>query len=134
MKKLMYIVFVAGALSACQNKYKAEAQAKADSLKMVQDSLKIDSLQRAAEASKATQTSAAPKTEVHNTYVTQQEQKKKGWSNAAKGAVIGGAAGAIGGALIDKKHGQGAIIGGVAGAGAGYLIGHAKDKKTGRAN
>ena len=58
---------------------------------------------------------------------------KKGWSSGAKGAVVGGAGGALAGAAISHDHSKGAIIGGVAGAGAGYLIGHHKDKKTGRA-
>ncbi len=56
-------------------------------------------------------------------------EEKKGWSNAAKGAVIGGGAGAIGGAIISKKKGKGAIIGGVLGAAGGYIIGRNKDKK-----
>ena len=63
---------------------------------------------------------------------TQPTAKKKGWSDGAKGAVIGGAAGAVGGALIDKKIGRGAIIGGLVGAGGGYLIGRGEDKKSGR--
>ena len=59
--------------------------------------------------------------------------KKKGWSKAAKGAVIGGAAGAVTGAVINKKNrAAGAVVGGVAGAGVGYTIGRAKDRKTGR--
>ncbi len=56
-------------------------------------------------------------------------EEKKGWSNAAKGAVIGGGAGAIGGAIISKKKGKGAVIGGVLGAAGGYIIGKSKDKK-----
>lgn len=57
--------------------------------------------------------------------------KKKGWSNAAKGAVIGGAAGAIGGAIINgKNRGAGAIIGAVIGAGGGYVLGRKKDKNA----
>ncbi|TCD04217.1 glycine zipper 2TM domain-containing protein [Pedobacter frigidisoli] len=63
---------------------------------------------------------------------TQPTAKKKGWSDAAKGTVIGAAAGAVGGALIDKKKGRGAIIGGLAGAGGGYLIGRGEDRKSGR--
>ena len=63
---------------------------------------------------------------------TQPTAKKKGWSDAAKGSVIGGAAGAVGGALIDKKKGRGAIIGGLVGAGGGYLIGRGEDRKSGR--
>lgn len=57
------------------------------------------------------------------------EEKKKGWSNATKGAVIGAGAGAIGGAVISKKKGKGAVIGGVLGAAGGYIIGKNKDKK-----
>src|SRR5436853_3752065 len=56
--------------------------------------------------------------------------QKKGWSGAAKGAVIGGATGAVAGAVIDKKHrGRGAVIGAAVGAGAGFIIGKRKDKK-----
>lgn len=58
---------------------------------------------------------------------------KKGWSKAAKGATIGGGAGAILGAVINKKNRTaGAILGGVIGAGGGYVIGRTMDKKDGR--
>ena len=61
------------------------------------------------------------------------EQKKKGWSNTAKGAVIGAGAGAITGAAVSKKKGEGAIIGGLAGAavgaGTGAIIDDSKKKK-----
>lgn len=60
--------------------------------------------------------------------------KKKGWSKAAKGTVIGAGSGAVIGAVISKKKGKGAIIGGVLGAGVGYGIGRSKDKKDGRVN
>ena len=59
--------------------------------------------------------------------------KKKGWSKSAKGAVIGGVAGAAAGAIINKKNrAAGAVIGGVVGAGGGYVIGRKMDKKDGR--
>ncbi len=58
--------------------------------------------------------------------------KKKGWSSRAKGAVIGGAAGAVGGALISKHKGTGAVVGGLAGAAGGYIIGNEVDKKNNR--
>ncbi len=58
--------------------------------------------------------------------------KKKGWSKAAKGAVIGAGAGAVAGAVISKKKGTGAIIGGIIGAGGGYVLGRVMDKKDGR--
>lgn len=62
--------------------------------------------------------------------VTPAEQKKKGWSGAAKGAVIGAGAGAIGGAIINKKdRGTGAVIGGLAGAGLGAGTGAILDSE-----
>ena len=58
-----------------------------------------------------------------------EEKKKKGINNTVKGAIIGAGAGAIGGAVIDKKNpGKGAIIGGVVGAGAGAVTGVILDK------
>ncbi len=60
--------------------------------------------------------------------------KKKGWSQAAKGATIGGVGGAVAGAVISKNKGKGAIIGGVIGAAGGYILGRRADKKSGRAN
>jgi major membrane immunogen (membrane-anchored lipoprotein) len=67
-----------------------------------------------------------------NSSSTQQSSKKKGWSKAAQGAVIGGVGGAIGGAIISKNKGTGAAIGGAVGAAGGYIIGRDKDKKDGR--
>ena len=67
-----------------------------------------------------------------NSGTGQTTTQKKGWSKAAKGAVIGGASGAVVGAVISKKKGKGAIIGGVVGAAGGYILGRSKDKKDGR--
>ena len=47
-------------------------------------------------------------------------------SHGAKGAVIGGVAGAGVGAAVSHDKSKGAIIGGVVGAGTGYAIGHKK--------
>lgn len=59
--------------------------------------------------------------------------KKKGWSKAAKGSVIGAGAGAAAGALLVKNNrGLGAVIGGIVGGGVGYGVGHSMDKKDGR--
>jgi hypothetical protein len=64
---------------------------------------------------------------------TAKVEQKKGWSKAAKGAVIGGVAGAAGGAIINKKNRVvGAVIGGVLGAAGGYGIGRNMDKNDGR--
>ena len=75
-------------------------------------------------------------TESGNTGTTSNtEPKKKGWSSAAKGAVIGGVGGAVAGAVINgKNRGKGAIIGGVIGAAGGYILGRKKDKKEDEGN
>ena len=57
-------------------------------------------------------------------------QEKKGWSNSAKDAVIGGVGGAVVGAVISKKKGTGAVIGGILGAAGGYILGKKKDKNA----
>ena len=57
-------------------------------------------------------------------------QAQKNWSPQGKGAAIGGAAGILGGALINKRNRVvGGAIGGVAGAGVGYAIGKHTDNK-----
>lgn len=56
--------------------------------------------------------------------------KKKGWSGAAKGAVIGAGVGAATGAIVSKKKVQGAIIGGLAGAGVGAGTGAILDDSS----
>ena len=58
-------------------------------------------------------------------------KKKKGISDAGKGAIIGGVGGAVAGAVIGK-NGKGAAIGAVIGAAGGYILGRKSDKKTGR--
>jgi hypothetical protein len=63
----------------------------------------------------------------------QAKVEKKGWSKAAKGAAIGGGAGAVAGAVLVKKNRvAGGAIGAIVGGGIGYLIGRSKDKKDGR--
>lgn len=159
MKKILAILALAIGISACSNKSKqadaVNTQAYKDSVKKaVQDSIRLDSFQRAdaqrreqakvdslarLKAAAAAKTSsrssyASNRTRVKDDYYEQTAPatQKKGWSSRAKGAAIGAGAGAVGGALIDKKHGRGAIVGGLLGAGAGYVIGNEKDKKNGR--
>jgi uncharacterized membrane protein YfcA len=65
----------------------------------------------------------------------QAQQKKKGLSKQGKGAIIGGAGGAVVGGLVGKNVG-GALIGGAIGAGGGYVIGNEatrRDQKKKRA-
>jgi hypothetical protein len=86
-------------------------------------------------------TTAPPTTVVvHKHYTVNETQpaaqpvkKKKGWSKAAKGTVIGAGVGAAAGAIIVKKNrGLGAAAGAVLGGGAGYGVGRSMDKKDGR--
>ncbi|MES2873872.1 MAG: YMGG-like glycine zipper-containing protein [Bacteroidota bacterium] len=140
----------------------ASANAVRDSIRIADEKARLDSFERAeiaekaaavavanerskakAKATTSTRTSRRASSSSSNraayisdngnvVYTTPQEARKRGWSSAAKGAVIGGVAGAATGVLVDKKDGRGAIIGGVVGAGTGYVIGRSKDKRTGR--
>ncbi len=152
MKKVFIAITLIGVLSACSNPQKEKEKAIADAQAVqaaklaVIDSLRLDSLDKAKLAEAEAEKSAAlvkqkVKSKTSNgsggsntgySGSSTADAKKKGWSDAAKGATIGGVAGAVGGAIIDKKSGRGAVIGGVVGAGTGYVIGREKDKKTGR--
>lgn len=155
MKKIVSMFAVVLVLSACSNSAKEEAVIKQKAIAAVKDSLKLDSFKRAEVQAKEKQLKLAEEEKVKEekrtlllserneaaaerrsaaTTTTQAPvvAKKKGWSDAAKGTLIGAGAGAIGGALIDKKSGRGAIIGGVVGAGTGYVIGRSQDRKSGR--
>jgi hypothetical protein len=155
MKKIFSVAALAIILSACSNNAKQEAMIRQQAIVAVKDSLKLDSFKRAdarekervaivkeekakqekrtlllAERNEAASARSSNSSSSRNE--TAAPAKKKGWSQAAKGAVIGAGAGALGGILIDKKDGRGAIIGGVVGAGTGYVIGRAQDRKSGR--
>lgn len=154
MKKILLVIISGIILSACSNNAKEEALIKQQAIAAVKDSLKLDSFKRAElqarEQEKEEQRVAQVKEEQRilllsekneaasarsvstNSDQTATSAKKKGWSQAAKGAVIGAGAGALGGVIVDKKDGRGAAIGGVVGAGAGYLIGRDQDRKSGR--
>jgi hypothetical protein len=56
-------------------------------------------------------------------------KKEGGWSKTAKGTAIGGASGAVIGAIFSKNKAKGAVIGGVVGAAGGYIFGRNKEKK-----
>ncbi|MDB5251475.1 MAG: hypothetical protein JWP27_644 [Flaviaesturariibacter sp.] len=87
---------------------------------------------RSASTSRRTSSSSAP-VAMTSESTNAAKARKRGISKAAKGAIIGGVAGAAGGAIINKKNrGVGAVIGGVLGAGAGYGIGRGMDKRDGR--
>ncbi len=120
MKKIILSFVIAFAFVACKNN-----QAKVESAATDSAAVNSNVVTKPAEVKK----------EVHYTSAetSPEPAKKKGWSNAAKGAVIGSGTGAVAGAVIDKNHRvQGAVIGAAVGAGAGYLIGKHKDKKKKR--
>ena len=135
--KILAFVSIASAFSACNSDAKMQAYKNS---KRIQDSLRLDSFKRAEIVTKekaeikAANISASRNTRntVQPVVIQTEEQKRKGMSSAAKGAIIGAGAGAVTGILVDKKDGRGAIIGGVVGAGTGYVIGRDKDKKSGR--
>lgn len=154
MKPIFSILIVTGGLlSACTNHAKEEALIKQQAIVAVRDSIKLDSFKKA-EVQKKEDARIAAQVKVEKEAALKEQKrtlllserseaanassasstpaKKKGWSSAAKGAVIGAGAGALGGVIIDKKKGRGAIIGGVVGAGTGYLIGRGQDRKSGR--
>lgn len=67
-------------------------------------------------------------------FVNYNAQAQRGWSPQGKGAAIGGAAGILGGALINKRNrAVGGLIGGAAGAGIGYGVGKHIDNKKKKA-
>jgi hypothetical protein len=147
MKNIFSIVILALMFAACTNNAREEALIKQKAVAAVKDSLRLDSFKNAEVKAKEEAKIAQAKEEKRMLLLSERNEaaankqynnetiapaKKKGWSQAAKGTVIGAGAGAIGGALIDKKKGRGAIVGGVVGAGTGYLIGRGQDRKSGR--
>lgn len=118
--KTICIMLMSIVLFSCQNQGKLDVQkakqASIDSMKVaiekqkVIDSMKVEMAQ--IEKRKVVVVN-------HTTGTNTQTAKRKKWSGAAKGAVIGAGVGAITGAIVDKKKGEGAIIGGLAGAGVG---------------
>ncbi len=138
MKQLLMALGISAMLFSCHSKnsdptalspaeqdsiLKQAEKIKAKRVKERQDSIRIVKEEQKSAAAENPATTDPQATTTH----------KKGWSKAAKGAVLGAAGGAVAGAIIDKKNpGAGAVVGGVVGAGVGYGIGRSKDKKDGR--
>jgi hypothetical protein len=94
------------------------------------DSMNAIANQRSAEAAAvAASTTAAASANNSTSSAAPVAAKRKGWSNTAKGAVIGAGVGAVTGAVVSKKDGEGAIIGGLAGAAVGAGTGAIIDGK-----
>lgn len=155
MKKILPALGIIAVFAACNTKQSAAEQelaimkakqATVDSMNIVAEQKAFADQKTVSYASAVKRTSAAKRSSARTSqYASYSEpavlptatpapvEKKKGWSNKAKGAVIGGVVGAGAGAIISKeKKAQGAIIGAVLGAGAGYGVGAILDKKAGR--
>jgi len=151
MKKTLLIVTLAVGVAACNTKSKPDDQTAgavkyADTVgfadfqrwKMLNELKESEAYynqqqQAAAPAARRTTTSKSSAGTAAPVASNSTATKKKGWSKAAKGAVIGTATGAATGAIVNKKNrAAGGVIGGVVGAGVGYLIGRDMDKKDGR--
>ncbi|MBC7607284.1 MAG: glycine zipper family protein [Burkholderiales bacterium] len=142
MKKLVLIFSAAMMVLSCKPNAN-EAGVIGDSKQVTIDSMKVEMAKKEVTMAKqksidsmqaivAQQRSRQVTTHqvVQTTSAEPVAQKRKGWSGAAKGAVIGAGVGAITGAVIDKKKpAQGAIIGGLAGAGLGAGTGAIIDSK-----
>lgn len=138
MKKIFAGLAIASVMTACSNSAKeAEIQ---QAKQFTIDSIKAVTAQKEAEARQAEATAAAnrnaSRTTTYRSYSapatttgTRDAHDRPGWSNKAKGAVIGGVVGAATGAAVSDKKGKGAIIGGVVGAAGGYGVGAILDKK-----
>ncbi|MBD0376985.1 MAG: hypothetical protein ICV51_15305 [Flavisolibacter sp.] len=147
MKTNIFIFCATVLIIACNNSPKATDPTTAEAIETTQqekDSVRFAVLEKpSADASaekKTTQKHAAAQN--HSTVSgsgsvssesSSTAKAKRGWSKTAKGAVIGGVAGAGTGAVVNKKNrAAGAVVGGVVGAGVGAAIGHEMDKKDGR--
>src|SRR5687767_6689163 len=142
MKHLIVTLVLAGVIASCNNgsdtsRINTEDTTGLAAYKQAQQQAYIDSLARVkadsiAEADASGKKSAA----LHSAHRSESattstsypaNSEKKGWSKAAKGAVIGGATGAAAGAVLHKKNRVvGGVVGAAAGAGVGYGIGKKK--------
>ena len=121
MKQTILIPVILFLLAACKNdEAKIESAATDNTGQALSASSKHDAMkseESKSQPSRASTTTATP-------------AKKKGWSNGAKGAVIGAGTGAVVGAVADKNHrARGAVLGAAVGTGAGYIIGDNIKKK-----
>jgi hypothetical protein len=127
MKKLSLGLAFFALLASCSNS-KKEDQLQAKQFTI--DSLNAVAAKKEAEHRKVTEHNTVVYQPVSTTTTTTPAPaKKKGWSNLAKGAVIGGVVGAGTGVAVSKNKVKGGIIGGVAGAAAGAGVGAIIDGK-----
>jgi hypothetical protein len=149
MKKMLMIFTIASVFTACHSKSDLDTNkvmpadsigvntgsAPSDTAAIVQKGtgpMAISKSNSSEKTSTSTSNSGSNAASTANETTTTTTAKKQGWSSRAKGAVIGGVAGAVGGAIISKHKGTGAAVGGIVGAAGGYIIGNEKDKKNNR--
>ncbi len=143
MKKIFAGLAIASVMTACSDSASnrdAELQAKQftiDSMKAVAAEKEAEAkiLETQAATKTAARRSSGSKTVVYKGYSeptttsTRDGHDRPGWSNKAKGAVVGGVVGAVTGAAVSDKKAKGAVIGGVVGAAGGYGVGAILDNK-----
>ncbi len=138
MKNVVMIIAAVGvlSLSSCKNTDKQGViaedvhQATIDSMKQVAEKQRIiDSMRIVNQVTQQATQREREVVVVNNQAPAAAAPKRKRWSGAAKGAVIGAGVGAVTGAVISKKKGEGAVIGGLAGAGVGAGVGAVLDDK-----
>ncbi len=159
MKNTILFFAAALIMASCNNNAEQQAAIQArqvDSLKNEMAKKQIIDSMNAVNAAAAANAEAdnAQKTVVHTTSHTQHrttsgggsvtnnytttnaatapapvKKTRKGLGPTATGAIIGAGAGAITGAMVDKKKGEGAVVGGILGAGAGAGVGAIINKK-----
>jgi hypothetical protein len=148
MKKILYALSIVFILNACNTNSKTASNAtdtaglalfQAAQVQHEKDSIATwtkDSIRRNTRVTSHNTTTKPVYLSENATTTTSQSSntaKRSRLSKTAKGAIIGGVAGAAGGAIINKKNrAAGAVIGGVIGAGTGAVIGNGMDKKDGR--
>lgn len=118
--KTIYLVVLSLVVFSCQNQAKLDLEKEK---KEAIDSVKVEmEKQRIIDSMRVEMSRSEKQKEVviiNQSAPANTTTKRKGWSNTAKGAVIGAGVGAATGAIISDKKGEGAIIGGLAGAGVG---------------
>ena len=110
-----------------------EEQASFQAWKQEQEQAKLNALYATKTVTPKKSTSNTSGSMNSSSTHTAETAKKKGWSKAAKGAVIGGVTGTVLGVIINKRNRvAGGVVGGILGGGLGYGLGRSKDKKDGR--
>ena len=135
-KKLVSLALIGLLLVSCKPQTTDQAgvvddtkQATIDSMNVVLEKQKIEMAKQKSIDSMQNIVNSQRHSNVSTHTTTTVTEKRKGWSRAAKGAVIGAGVGAVTGAVISKNKTEGAIIGGLAGAGLGAGTGAILDSK-----